>query len=166
MSFFETLLERYELPHLLLAFLFVAAGLGTAYLLGQVQILTCERAPGRQNCQIDTSWMGLIPLRHQTIPPLTGAWVDESCDEDGCTYRVILQTGSGDIPLGIGYSSGLHSKQEMAQKVQAFVADPSQPDLEIKTGGGLWILFPLTFLIMGVWLGISPILPFIFPRQL
>ncbi|BAJ64561.1 MULTISPECIES: hypothetical protein [Anaerolinea] len=165
MSFFETLFERYELPPFILAFVFVAAGLGTAYLLGQVHTLTCERTAERQNCRIDVSWMGILPLRHQTLPRLEGAWVDESCDEDGCTYRVVLQTVSADFPLGVGYSSGKASKEEIVQKIQAFVKNPAQPVLEVKTGGGLWILFPLVFLLTGFWLGISPFLSTLFPVQ-
>ncbi|WP_298006209.1 MULTISPECIES: hypothetical protein [Anaerolinea] len=165
MSFLETLLERYELPRLILSFVFVVAGLGMAYLLGQVHTLNCQRTQGRQHCQIAVSWMGIVPLRQETLNPLQGARVDESCDEDGCTYRVVLRTGSGDVPLGVGYSSGLKSKEDMAETIQAFVANPSQPDLKVQTGGGLWIAFPLVFFMVGLWMGISPVISSFLPSR-
>ncbi len=165
MSFLETLLERYELPRLILAFVFVAVGLGTAYLLGQVHSLSCQRIGERQNCRIDVSWMGVLPLRHQILSPLQGAWVDESCDEDGCTYRVVLRTGSGDIPLGVGYSSGLKSKEDMVETIQTFVKNPSQPELTVQTGGGLWMAFPLVFFVVGLWLGIAPVISSFLPSH-
>lgn len=163
---FEKLRQRYGLMRLILGVFFVLGGLGAFYLFGQVHTLTCERTQGRQNCHMDISWMGVLPLQSANIPPLQSAWVRESsCDTEGCVYQVILRTTGGDIPFWIGPSSGTQSKEEMAQKIEAFLKDSSQPTLEVKTGGGLWILLPLVFLVVGLWLSVYPLLSILFPAE-
>jgi hypothetical protein len=141
----------------LLAVIFVGVGLLLTFLLGQVSTLTCNRVADADRCVLRVNWMGLARLGETTIEGLQGARVDESCDEDGCTYRVVVVTALDSIPLEKGYSSGKTAKDESAEKINAFVRDRQIRDLEVSAGGGLWLVIPVIFLGMGVWMAGKPL---------
>jgi hypothetical protein len=136
-----------------LGFLFIGVGLATMYFIGRVNTLTCSRdITNNQTCALITTWMGLTELSVRPLPQLTSAYVQDNCDEDGCTYRVMLSTRFGDLPLTSIYSSGKVDKQQKAEQVRLFLQDNSQAELKISEGGGLFILFPLIFIGMGLFL--------------
>ena len=157
MKFFQTLIDHFELPHLFLSIVFVGVGLLLSYLLGIVTTLECSRLEGGQACNLRNSWMGLVTLTDRPLRQMHSAWVEESCDDDGCTYRVALETDQGKLPLGSAYSSGSVSKQELADRVNAFVKDASISQVKIQAGGGLWIIIPLIFIAIGVGLIARPL---------
>ena len=102
--------------------------------------------------------MGLVKLTDRPLRQVHSAWVDESCDDDGCTYRVVLETDQGQLPMGTAYSSGSTSKQEQADQVNAFVKDDSIRQVKIQAGGGLWLFIPLIFIALGVGLIARPLI--------
>lgn len=138
-----------------LGLIFLAAGFFTLYLLGQVVTLTCERDDAnRPNCVLITTWMEWRELRVRPLPQLSTAYVDESCDEDGCTYRVMLSTNFGDLPLTSAYSSGRTEKERKAQQIIAYLRDDTQPTLTMTERQGLLLLVPLAFLVLGLTMSV------------
>jgi hypothetical protein len=88
-----------------------------------------------------------------------GASVEESCDDDGCTYRVVVQTSRGAKALTSYRSSGYRSKQEVADKINRFVNSPAEQTLNLKVSSGLLgILLPLIFIAAGPVLTVNRIL--------
>ncbi len=165
MKAIQNLAESIEIPHLLLSVIFVGVGLLFSYLLGVVTTLECTRAGTAQSCHLQNSWLGLVTLNDRQLEAVHEAWVEESCDDDGCTYRVALQTSQGQLPLGSAYSSGEASKQEKARLVNAYVKDPSIASLKVQEGGGFWMVIPLIFVVVGVWLVAKPILKPAFQKK-
>lgn len=158
MKFFQTLIEHFELPHLFLSIIFVGLGLLFSYLLGIVTTLECSRLESAQTCNLERSWMGLVKLTDRPLRQVHSAWVEESCDDDGCTYRVVLETDQGQLPLGTAYSSGSASKQDKADQVNAFVENASITQVKVQDGGGLWMLFPLIFIAVGLVMVARPLI--------
>lgn len=139
-----------------LGFLLFSAGLITLYLVGRVSTLSCARnEPGEPQCALITTWMGMTQLSDKPLATLSSAFVDESCDEDGCTYRVMLRTAREDLPLISSYSSGRTDKQMKVDQVLSFLADSSQKSLQITDGGGLFVLIPVAFAGVGLWMCVT-----------
>lgn len=145
-----------EPPLLILAVVFVGAGLLFTYLFGQQTTLTCTRLNTLEQCTLQTSWMNLVPLHHRSIEGIRSASVEESCDEDGCTYRVLIRTERDEIPLGQAFSSGMAPKQRKADQINAF-ASQQKNELKVSEGGGWWVLFPLIFVIIGIGIIYRPL---------
>jgi hypothetical protein len=151
-----------------LAVLFVGIGLLTAFLLGKVSTFSCARADDADRCVLRQNWMGIAPLKETRIEDLQGAQVETSCDDDGCTYRVLILTARQNFPLIAAYSSGQQSKERMVDQINAFVKDRSIPSLEVRDGGGFWMIFPLIFLVVGLGMAVKPLiaaLRTIFPSE-
>lgn len=148
--------EQFTPPHLILSVIFVGAGLFFLYLLGQQTTLICMRTDAMEQCAMHTSWMNLVQLNSRTIEGIRSAWVEEQCDEDGCTYRVVMRTDQGEIPLGRAFSSGEAPKQQKAEQINAFASQQNHA-LKVSEGGGWWILLPLAFVIVGIGLIYHPL---------
>lgn len=143
-------------PELILSVLFVGAGLFFLYLLGQQTTLICTRTGAMEQCTLQTSWMNLVQLNHHAIEDIRSAWVENQCDDDGCTYRVVIRTDRGEIPLGQAFSSGMASKEHNAEQINAF-ASQQRNELKVSEGGGGWILIPIVFTILGIRLIYRPL---------
>jgi hypothetical protein len=141
----------------ILALAFFGAGLFLTFLLGQISTLSCSRVEDADRCVLSVKWMGLASLKEIRIEGLTGAQVEESCDNDGCTYRVVLVTARQTLPLAAAYSSGKAGKSEIADQVNAFTRDRSIRTLNVKTGGGFWLIFPCIFLAVGIGMASKPL---------
>lgn len=136
---------------------FTACGCLMSFIFGQQTTLNCTRVESTQiECSKQSKWVGLVPLGEESIQNLEGARVDENCDEDGCTYRVELNTADGIVPLTSFYSSGSKSKQKTADRINAFVRNSSESSLAVEGGAGLLgILFPLIFVLAGPLIVVS-----------
>lgn len=148
-----------------IGFLLLGAGLLFMYWLGQVNTLTCRRElQSGMQCHLVTTWMELVELDDRPLAPLSAAYVDESCDEDGCTYRVLLSTARADLPLIDSYSSGITDKQLKVDQIQAFLTDANQTELKIKDGGGFFIIIPVAFAGAGLWMCITSLIQLYFGK--
>ncbi len=129
--------------------LFPLIGCLAFYFLGQSTTLDCTRLESAViNCQKQNHLLGVYPLGAESIGRLQGAWVEEECD-DGCTYRVVLQTEQGDVPLTSYLSSGHSSKDEIAGQINMFVYG-QEPSLQIKdSAGAIGIIVPVVFILVG-----------------
>jgi len=158
------MLSRLNLPTefnfvtILLSFIFLGIGLLMAYLLGRVTTLECSRQLALPQCNLHTTWMGLVDLSDRPLRQLYVAQVEESCDDEGCTYRVAIETDQGRLPLDSAYVSDYADRVEKVDAINAFIANPEQRDLSVQDGGGWWMFFPLVFIILGVSIGLAPVL--------
>jgi len=137
----------------ILAVIFFGFGTLFSYLLGQVNTLTCERGDRVDDltCRLTTSWMNIRTLKVRSIPRLDAAGIEEYCDDDGCTYRVILFSGAGNIPLSSAYTSAESSHRMTAERINTFLQDGSQQTLEVETGGGWILVVPVIFAVLGLF---------------
>lgn len=89
--------------------------------LGTRTALTCNRS-GEAECTL--AQKTVLKTSKRTIPilKLREAYVDTSVDSEGdATYRVVLRTDSGEVPLTSSWSSGYAGKQDVANQINAFL---------------------------------------------
>lgn len=143
----------------LIGFLISAFGFVFLYVFGQSFTLSCERTESRQITCVRTSvLLGFLKLDDKPVESLERAWVSESCDEDGCTYRVELDTVRGTIPMTNYRSSGYRSKENMANQINTFLRSPDQSSLEVKASAGIiGILMPVVIIVAGPIVTVSRI---------
>lgn len=144
-------LTKFQIP--LIALLLLGMGAFFAWMLGQIDTLRCERIvddrPGGARCAITTTWLNLYTLRSQPLGALHRAGIEDSCDSEGCTYRVYLSTDRGGHALGNVYTSDLNGQQETAARINQFLAG-GEPTLEIHAGAGWVMIIPGLMLLAGV----------------
>lgn len=130
------------------------------FIFGREITLTCRYASATQaNCTKVSRLMGITIGEPQEITSLKGASVEENCDEDGCTFRVLLHTDSENTPLTSYYSSGKTKKSEQAAQLNDYLQASREPELELVAGAGiigtliplLLILFGPIEMLIGVW---------------
>ncbi|HSM54859.1 MAG TPA: hypothetical protein VK879_01790 [Candidatus Sulfomarinibacteraceae bacterium] len=140
-----------------MGWIFIGAGLLALYVFGQQYTLSCSRLEMENpDCVREARWLGLIQTGERTIESLSGASVGESCDEDGCTYRVNLHAAEGQVPLSGFYSSGRSEKERQAQRINDFVAETDIKTFELETERSIWIvLFTGIFILVGLGLILS-----------
>ena len=120
---------------LIFGLIFVVVGLAVLFFFARVAELECSRPePSTVQCVREIKWLGVVSMSRETIHNVRGAEVDKSCDEDGCTYRIVLHTGQGNVPLTAYYSSGQRAKTETAAKITAYVAQSTDEALEVREG--------------------------------
>jgi hypothetical protein len=88
----------------------------------------------------------LIPLEG-----LQGATVETNSDSDGSTYRVVLMTNEGTIPMTSSSDSRYGSKQELAGKINIFLSNPNERFL-LAEEKSWWVLYLIggVFLLPGI----------------
>jgi hypothetical protein len=128
-----------------------AIGFLTLYLFGQVVLLDCSRAPGRPvTCMKESRFLGVLTVGEEGLGEVTGAYVEEDCDDDGCTYRVVLNTSRGSKPLTMYRSSGYRDKQSVADQINAFIGSRTEDTLHIQVNSGfVGFLLPLILIVAG-----------------
>ncbi len=142
---------------MLLSVIFVGVGLVLTYFMGMVTSLDCSRQLALAPCNLHTTWMGLLDLRDRPLSHVYSAHVEEDCSDD-CTYRVAIDTDQGSLPLDSAYTSDYADRVGKVDAINTYLADPTQLTFSVQDGGGLWLLFPLVFVALGLWMGLAPIL--------
>lgn len=148
---------------MLVGLAFVACGSLFVFVFGQSYTLDCVRLETRQfQCTRHARWLNLVPLGSRDIDGLSGAHVTESCDSDGCTYRVDLDTAEGPVALTEYYTSGYDDKVVIASRINSFVVDTGVETLSIKADAGLFgTIFPFIFVLVGLVIAVAGIVSFV-----
>jgi hypothetical protein len=139
---------------ILFGLVFMVLGIFFMFIFGQVAELSCTKtAAGETECSKVVKFLGVIPLSSSEFRDVYRAEVEENCDDDGCSYRVVLTSIDGERPLTSYYSSGWDSKQELAGRINAFIgSNVSGGTLSIQENSGLWAsLLSLVFLLVGLY---------------
>ena len=131
---------------------FFGCGLLLIVIFGQSYTLRCSRPePSQVSCTRERRWLRTFETGNERLTGLSRAWVGESCDEDGCTYRVELDTAEGQFGLTGYYSSGYDEKRILASEINTFLADPRIETLEVRSDAGLLgFLLPALFMTIGM----------------
>lgn len=133
----------------LMGLIFAAAGLAVVYYLGHDTELNCRRTVNR--CVIEkTNVFGDTEVEETIrLGSLAGAEVIEKRDSDGdYTYKVMLITDEGRIPLSSVSTSDRKSHRENAQKINNYVNSFNET-LEL-VESGKWIrIFGFVFAGIG-----------------
>ena len=141
---------RHSLSPILFGLVFAGFGILFLVIFGQGATLRCSRPePSQITCQRETRWLNRLSTGSETIAGMSQAYVTESCD-DGCTYRVELDTVQGPVALTSYYTSGYDDKADVAQKINEFLSDPDAPPMEVNSDAGLLaVLLPVFFIVVG-----------------
>lgn len=143
-----------KVPSLLFGLALTVVGLAMIFLFARESTLRCTHPePSRVECVKEMTWLWLVPMGQATVTDVEGAWVAEApCDEYGCTYRVVLSTGQGDVPLTDVYTSGLKWKEELVARITAFVEDGAEQTLEVREAANPLVLLGGTpFIVVGLY---------------
>jgi hypothetical protein len=122
-----------ELVGVLFGTAFLLAGLEIIISWGNLTDLQCDRSATKQiTCKITSS-----NLRRKYITPIAPGQLQsaevEVREGKQRTYRVVLITKSGNIPLNNIYSSGFGVKhQENSDRINRFISNPEQISLHIQ----------------------------------
>ena len=157
---FSDFIERNPyFPMALMGLFLLGFGMLFFYWMGQTTKLICTRLQNqRVDCRLETTFLGTYPMYDQRIGTVRSASVEENCDSDGCTYRVLLQTANAPVPLTDFFSSGEGAKQKKVEQINAFVRDEKTKNLQIKDGTGLWSLAVLPFSLFGIGMILKPLI--------
>jgi hypothetical protein len=130
---------------------FFACGALFLAIFGQRYTLTCARPePSQLTCERAGTWLGLISTGKRPVAGLSGAWVDESCDEDGCTYRVELDSTEGPVGLTGYYTSGYDDKAATAAEINGWLQQGGDTLVVAEDSGILGVLLPAVFMLLGI----------------
>src|SRR5687768_8585090 len=119
--------------------------------------MVCERqSNGTLTCSIEKKFLDQVTTSRQTIDGVTGAFVAESCDSDGCSYRTELSTSNGgSVPFNDVYTD---YDDEKANQINAFIKS-SDSSFSLKEPVQLWVVLLIGGLgLMG--LGIEAMMVF------
>jgi len=93
--------------------------------------LSCNKAERTQiSCDLTSSSL-LVPETTRSVEQLQGARVDKAREYDGKNYRVVLRSGSGEVPFSVS-SSSYANHASIADRVNAFVKNPGIASLNVK----------------------------------
>lgn len=147
---------------------FTIVGLVVFALVGETVAFRCDRTLTPPTCTLTNQ--KLFTQRSITLPiqNLQQAEIQSSRRrKGGTTYRVLLRTGSGSIPL-VGTFDNISNHSAQARQINNFLQNPNQTTLEL-TGDYRWFafLFLVIFSGGGIWmlLGEGKILTFDFNKQ-
>jgi len=146
----------------LFGLVFAAMGCLFSFVFGRSVVLDCTRleTPFIQ-CTKQTLIWGVLPSQMETVDGLQRVWVEESCDE-GCTYRVVLETERRTVPLTNFFTSEKQAKYEVADQINDFL-DSSKLTLHVEDGSGLvGVLLPLIFIGVGFFFFVGSLLSLVF----
>lgn len=156
-------LTKFKTP--LVALLLLVIGMFFLYMLGQIDTLQCERVQAQVTCALTRTWLGLLPLHEQPLGVLRQAEIQNSCDSEGCTYRVYLNADRGGTALGNMYTSDQRGQQLLAARINKFLKTDSQPRLKISTGGGWLLIIPAFLLLAGGIVAVSGLKELLNPKE-
>jgi hypothetical protein len=133
---------------------FVLMGLGVLHHLGAQGTLTCSRDTGE--CTVST-WR-VTGIERVTFPVSTlqgGTLTEHAASRGANSYAVLVDTTNGSVPLS-PFSDQDHAHHDgIAERIDAFAADPHARTLEVRLGPSwLGIGFGLALNVFMVWLGL------------
>ena len=124
------------------------------FIFGQTTDLTCAKTEaGTTVCSKEVTFLGVIPLSSNDFREVYRAEVEESCDDEGCSYRIVLTTIDGTRPLTSVYTSNWLGKNEMAAQINTFIgSNNNRGELALQEKSGLWAsLLSMVFLLVGLY---------------
>ncbi len=110
---------------------FILLSLSALLFFGTKTTLVCSRG-GQAVCTLTNKAMLKSSERSIPINQLREAYVESNVDSEGDeTYRVVLRTVSGNIPLTGSSSSGYAGKRDNANRINAFLQSTGSSNLSV-----------------------------------
>jgi hypothetical protein len=130
--------------------IFALAGLAAFWFFGRSAEATCTRLEVREvRCEIKETLLGMVVSLKTAVNP-SAAQVQVNEDSDGDTYRVVLVTAQGAVPLTDAWS-GDGSFTQTETRLNQFLQNPAAKAVNVSQPPSPWIyLFPLCFTGFGV----------------
>ncbi|HCU58067.1 MAG TPA: hypothetical protein DF984_07605 [Anaerolineaceae bacterium] len=138
---------------ILFGLVFLIIGLVFMFVFGQISELRCEKPQLYVvQCSLEQKFLGVFPVSSKTFLDVNDAWVETSCDDDGCSYRVVLLTSDGQQPMTPYYSSGLGAREDMAWEINSYIqAEGTAPLFLTEKSGLFFALFAMIFVLVGLY---------------
>ncbi|MFP5273980.1 hypothetical protein [Coleofasciculus sp.] len=117
--------------------------------------LTCQRGAKTGSCELVKS--GLVGSEVRTIPleSLRDVSLDLNLKNDSNdTYRVVLLTGSEEIPFTSHYSADSNQQESIAFEINAFIINQNQASLNVQQDDR-WFSYVFGSLLIGVGLFVA-----------
>ncbi|MEQ9669059.1 hypothetical protein [Coleofasciculus sp. G2-EDA-02] len=117
--------------------------------------LTCQRGAKTGSCELVKS--GLVGSEVRTIPleSLRDVSLDLNLKNDSNdSYRVVLLTGSEEIPFTSHYSADSNQQESIASEIDAFIMNKNQASLNIQQDDR-WFSYLFGSLLIGVGLFVA-----------
>jgi hypothetical protein len=125
------------LIYILVAIAATVGALMVVFLLANGTDVTCQRVGSETvNCVLTTQVLGLVDLGTEPVINVRAARLAEDCDE-GCTYRVELDTSGGMEPVSPVWTANYAHNAEVAEQISAMLSDPSQQIVEVEDPPGM-----------------------------
>ena len=139
---------------ILIGLAFVGMGLVFVFVFGQITELSCEKPKVNvTQCTLERKFLGILTVSTKEFSDINDAWVESSCDDEGCTYRVMLLTSMGQQPMTGYYSSGESVKVRMAREINQYIqSEDFAPVFMSDKSGMFFALFALIFVLVGLYI--------------
>jgi hypothetical protein len=110
------------------------------FVFGNSIDLKCLRQQQGITCQIRKELFGRIPISSRIVTNVTEVQNEGDCSgEDGCSYRPVLVTSSGDsVPVNDVYTDEGPVTQQVAQ-IRNFI-ESNDPNFELKLDAAWWVI--------------------------
>jgi hypothetical protein len=125
------------LIYILVAIAMTVGAIMVVFFLANGTYVTCQRVEADLvNCVLTPHVLGLVDLGTEHVDDVRRARLAEDCDE-GCTYRVELDTGNGMEPVSPIWISNYSRQNDIADQINAMLSNPSQQIVEIEDPPGM-----------------------------
>ncbi len=144
------------LIYILVAIAATVGAIFVVFFLANGTDVTCRRLEADLvNCVLTPQVLGLVDLGAENLDDVRRARLAEDCDE-GCTYRVELDTAGGTELVSPIWTSDYAHHKEVTDQINALIANPSQKIVEIEDPPGAieWGIAAAAALIgvLGPWI--------------
>jgi hypothetical protein len=135
-------------------------GLAIIIFFGSRADLKCDRSESKLvACEFTSSNLLSTSITPIPLGQLISAKVEESSSTDGSTYRVLLFTKNGTIPMTIFFSNGIANHQKDADEINNFLKGIDRSSLQIHqdsrwfayTSGGIFALIGGVFIYASIF---------------
>ena len=138
----------------LLSSILAAVGLGVIGFQGG-SALTCQRTGQTGSCELVNSRLVGAEVRTIPLESLRDASIEiNPRNESDDTYRVVLITGSGAIPVTSDYSSDSNQQESIASQINTFIMNQYQVSLNVQQDDR-WFGYLFGSLLIGVGLFVA-----------
>lgn len=115
-----------------------------------VQMICQDQGDKIYNCIIEKRLVGYLPTSRRNVSGVTSARTVESCDSDGCSYRVELQTANGGSEPFDDVYTDHNLVNPLTEQINKSIRQGDGPTFRVEAGMQWWVV-----IMLGAMAGIS-----------
>lgn len=117
---------------------------GLLFVFGQTIRVDCQHVePTQVSCSVSSVVLGVLPLPGWKLDRVVKAQVEEDCN-DGCTYRTVLVTTSGQSkPVSEVWTDEEAADNALAAQINDFIPAADAPELVVTKPPAAWVIWLL-----------------------